>query len=73
MLKRIKARLRERALAIVLNKIQDIVFREECSEYACGNEMRCARCSAVVYEIDDQDWLECMVANAFDHKCQEAK
>ncbi|MEU7830351.1 hypothetical protein [Nonomuraea sp. NPDC049129] len=63
----------DEALCLVLNRIQDVVFREECSTYACGNEMRCAICSAVLYEIEDQDWLECMVAKAFDHKCAESK
>jgi 4-aminobutyrate aminotransferase-like enzyme len=63
----------EIALHVVINRIQDAVFREECSTYACGNEIRCAGCSAILYEVEDQDWLECMVARAFDHECEEGQ
>jgi hypothetical protein len=70
MLKRIKARLAERALRLVLNRIQDFVVHDQPDSF--DMLLVHAKCMHSVYEIEDGDWLECMVAQAFDHKCKGA-
>lgn len=54
------------SLGTILNQIKDFAFHDV--DY--GMEVRCATCSAVVYEVEEGDWLECMVLNALDHDCK---
>ncbi|WP_093886533.1 hypothetical protein [Streptosporangium canum] len=58
----------EDALSLVLNRIQDVVYSD-----TWGGVFNCATCGEQVYGIDDGDWLECIVNNAFNHKCKSVE
>lgn len=60
----------EEALSLVLNRIQDFAFTEDCCR---GIQLTCGDCGTSIYEVEDADYLECMVQKAFDHKCKETK
>ncbi|MGN9782787.1 hypothetical protein ACTMTF_15245 [Nonomuraea sp. ZG12] len=68
MIKRLKARLADKALALVLNRIQAVAYTDQW-----GGVFNCLTCGEMVYGIDEGDYLECIAARSFDHKCKESK
>ncbi|MFI6319706.1 hypothetical protein ACIBG8_19385 [Nonomuraea sp. NPDC050556] len=63
--------LSEGARSEIFDQIKDMVFEESPLVGDGGLQMKCATCAAVLYEIEDGDWLECLVSNALDHVCPE--
>lgn len=53
------------ALSEVLNRIKDFVTSDSPDGF--GMEVKCVTCGFLTYEIEDGDWLECIVSKAFDH------
>lgn len=56
-------------LDLLLNYIKDFVICQDSDEY--GNEVACANCNAPIFEIEEGDWLECLVMRAVEHKCEK--
>lgn len=59
------------ALATVLNRLADQVFHDDGDQP--GSELRCAHCQERLYEVEDGDWLECLVVKGFEHKCKKGE
>lgn len=53
----------EEALRIVLNRIKDVVLDE------WGGNFNCPTCGDLIYDLDEGDYLECVVLKAFEHNC----
>ncbi|GII83322.1 hypothetical protein Ssi03_13120 [Sphaerisporangium siamense] len=56
-------------LRIVLERLKDFVF----VDVDFGMQAKCATCGAVIYGLEDGDWLECVVSKAFEHNCKQSE
>ncbi|GAA3536996.1 hypothetical protein GCM10022419_016010 [Nonomuraea rosea] len=55
----------------ILNRLKDFVFSD--NDIWAGMQVRCALCEVQIYDVEDGDWLECVVSKGFKHECKGAK
>ncbi|WP_043617294.1 hypothetical protein [Nonomuraea candida] len=55
-------------IGAVLDRLKDFVFSD--NDIWAGMQVRCAHCEVQVYDVEDGDWLECIISNAFAHVCK---